>query len=310
MTDTNQTAPTATDPTTTKPSTNLPKSLKDITQAVYFSPDKLAIDAAAYMEHLTNPPVRDEKGGLVGGGLGLSPKFNFDPSAEFPTDTHGIMILPIGKNVQQKDKTGALLVKDGKPVIKRENDFIVIAAVPTLSAINAAKDGPDFVEQSILAKFSSKLRNSFSEKVKPEDVVLPFTVDQFIEKSERGAESQGLQSFHDLAKDLVTAVEKKNIPIKKEILRQVLSSTALAKALYPGVGQGFWQNVLKAAIVLCNLPKHNLSTQIFDKWLVERDTAGLSDAKVGDDEQIDILADGEEEPVVNGATAQPASASA
>ena len=232
------------------PPSDLPKTLQDV-GTHYAEGEDIAklVPLVQHLHSLTNP------------------LYNFDPNAEFPAG-YGLMVLPIGETVPE--------LKDGKPTgkNKRVTKHVAVAAVPGLGVLVQHEAGKNYVADAVKAAISAKLRNAFTRVENPHDqetgVKLPFTIEQFIEKGEKGAEDLGLGTYNELATGMVKAIRNMGISLDKAILRQCLQSTAFAKGVFPAVDQSFWVLVLNKAVAVAN--EKGLKDTIFRSWLNTRDT--------------------------------------
>lgn len=184
---------------------------------------------------------------------------------------YGLLIMPISETV---------VLGSGKDAAKgRKFKHCIIAMVPTLDVVIGHLDkegkatGREYVESAVLSAMQAKLRNGLS-RIDGEDkskAKLAFTVDEFLERADRGVPDQGLQAYKKVAPILVKALAKHDINLNMQVLRQVLQQTKFAEALFPNVAQVVWQKVITKG--RDEAVKASEKTEIFDKWLAERDTA-------------------------------------
>lgn len=226
------------------------KTIQSVEQ-VYFSPAQIA-DAVVLINHIN--------------AIGVTPVYNgacfTDPENNPFPDTHGILVQPIGETVKDKDGNNV-----------RQTKTVIVAAVPTLDTLLYTTEGKDYVERGVLGAIAGKLRNSIVRAEDMSSVTLPFSVTDFIERSEKGAADQGLQSFKTIGPKLVKALANNKINVNLALLRQILSSTKFAESLLPNVKQTVWVKTLEAAIAEAN--KLKLATTIFEKWKSDRDTVSV-----------------------------------
>ena len=245
------------------PIAGMPKTADDV-EAVYFEPADLE-KGFALVQHITSLPYK--------------PIPNFDPETYQFDGSAGLLVMPQKETVVTKDSKGE---EKKERVLKR----IIIAAVPTLDTMLSHPKGKDYIQDSVIASFSAKLRNAFVRVTNDEKAIadgslkLPLSVDSFIEKSEKGAQDQGLSSFNTLANDIVKSLADKGITLNKALLRQVLQSTEFAKALLPSVSQAVWGKVLNGAKIAAE--KKALKVDIFDHWIATRDSYKI-EANISDD---------------------------
>lgn len=300
----------------------IPVSAEDIS-SVYFAPPTVDASGAitspgqleaakAFVEHLANPVLKDEKGNVLADSpLGLDPsaknsegkplmRFNLDVAdvasffAAIPAD-YGVLVNPIGKRVKDEDKSK----KEGKTITKNAFDFVTICAVPSLEKVLAeitsetVKDasgaetvvhspvGENYVRQSLIDKFRGKLRNAFTNvKLSADEVVLPVTVEQFLTTSAKGAENLGLATFNKYADKMIKSIKDASggkIILNKVLLRQILSSAQIAGSLLPDVPQDFWTMLLSSVKTVASTDK--MDTKILDNWLANRAVVAPADEK-------------------------------
>jgi hypothetical protein len=225
----------------------LPKTLQDVT-SMYVAPGDIQTTGVAMIEHIAKL---------------CEPVFNGDwvtGEQEIPS-THALYILPIGKQVKDP-KTG-----DNK----RFTEHVVISLVPTLDTLLANEDGREYINDAMLSAFSAKIRNSLTRAEDLSSVKLPFTVEEFIKRADRGAADQGLAAFKTVGPVLVKALKSKGVEVSLAVLRQILASASFATALMPKVTQKVWVQVIKAG--KAEAEKAKLPITIFDHWLSTRDQA-------------------------------------
>lgn len=245
----------------------MPATLQDV-QSEFYHGETLG-DAIALLEHITLKAQANE-GGFV------TPLMNGDwaQTGEFPPG-YGILVLPIGITIPY-GMNGEVLPQDAKAELvkerKRVTKAVVAAAVPTLETVLANDKGRDFLQGAMLGAYGAKTRNLYVRAENPAEITLPFSVDEWVEKSGPGIADQGLAAFRKIGPRLVKSLNGKGVPVNLVVLRQCLASKQFAEALFPNIGQGVWTKVLAAGKVLATEAKE--STQIFDTWLSTRETTG------------------------------------
>jgi hypothetical protein len=231
----------------------MPKTLQDV-DSLYFSPAEIAL-AVNMIQHISS--LKDAT------GKDVSVIFNgtWAEDESFPAG-YGIYIFPIGKTV-----------KDPKEGNVRVTEKVVAAAVPTIDSVMTTDAGRDYIERAMRSGFQAKIRNVLIRAEDVSSIILPITVDQFIERSERGAADQGLAAFKTIGPALVKSLDKKGITTNLQLLRQILQSKAFAQALMPKVSQKVWEKVIEVGKI--NATEKKLPTTIFEKWLETRDSIGV-----------------------------------
>jgi hypothetical protein len=248
------------------------KSLADV-ERIYFAPSDIETKGMETLKAImTIPNISD--------AIAFNGTWSTD--GNFP-ESHGLFILPVGETVpvmvDVKNADGTVTQVPSKTDKHRVTKAVVVAAVPTLDALNTSDAGKAFVWDGVVAQFATKLRNSALRAEDLGKATLPFSVDEFIEKSERGAADQGLRSYKELAPIFVKALGKKNITTNAQLLREMLQSSKFAEALMPNVKQVVWVKTLEAmkeyAASAEAVKKFGsaLSVTIFDHWLATRDQA-------------------------------------
>jgi hypothetical protein len=235
------------------PLTVMPKTLQDV-DSLYFGPNEIGL-AVQMIQHIST--LKD------GNGKDVPVVFNgtWAEDEQFPAG-YGLYVFPIGKTV-----------KDPKEGNVRVKEKVVAAAVPTLDSLLTTEAGRDYVEREMRSGFQTKIRNVLIRAEDIASVSLPITIEQFIERSERGAADQGLAAFKTIGPNLVKMLDKKGVTTNLQLLRQILQSTAFAQALMPKVSQKVWQKVIEVGKT--NAAEKKLPTTIFDKWLETRDSIGV-----------------------------------
>lgn len=161
----------------------------------------------------------------------------FDVNAEFP-ENHNLVILPITENVKTAgDAKSTRVVKQ-----------IVVAAVPNLSVFEADEKGRAWLRELMLDGIVNKMASAARSGLDK----IPETVAAFIESSRE----KTVGAFGEFAEALMTHLRnagldgsRAGIPnITKARLKDCLQSEAMAKAIYPGIGQNVWDALLDSTI--------------------------------------------------------------
>ena len=239
-----------------EPETEAEFSLDDV-KKTYFAPSKLE-EGNVFLQRVLN--------------AGITPIFNFKPDEDFPQESHGMLVAPISKRVDQKNVTQG----------------IVVAAIPVLEAIiQHGEKGEAFVRDAILDTCFAKVANA----VRPRDdgtsaSHVPFSIEDFIE-SKRG--SDALKAFAKLAPKFVKALKQMGLKLMtSQVLKHVLESSDNASQQFPKMKQEAWEHLLDKMIATAKLEQ--LDPTLFQNWRNNRnETTGMSemDLDLSDIEIVD-----------------------
>ncbi len=218
--------------------------------------------------HFLIPDQAAEFGALISALTANVPdlvKTNFDMNAPFPDGFDG-MILPLSKQEEVGGET--------KNVVK----VVVIAKVPSFTALNAHPKGPDFVQEAVMAKFATKLGSAFRPRTDGKGgASVPASIEDFIENRREAS----AEAWKKIGPVLTVALKKKGLhTITQAILRKCLASTPFSSATYPTVPQNQWQNILAVGKALA--AKLQVAGEIFDHWMANRDQASADVTDVSD----------------------------
>lgn len=203
---------------------------------------------------------------------GIKPIFNFDPSGEFPSTTHGLLIAPINKRVPDGDTGEMKTIAIG----------CLAAAVPTVAAILAhGEAGKVFIDQAVEKVLFATVANA----VRPRDGATPagkapYTIEEFI-TPRRGNDE--LQAYGKISKMFVKGLKDKGLKrMTAGLLKDCVSCAENANQFFPNIPQDTWVKLLE--MMATKAADRKLPTAIFLDWTASRDNA----TGIGDVDGLDL----------------------
>lgn len=233
------------------------KTMQDVKRA-FFGVANLAAGQVAAQE--AADLVSKENGKIV---------FNFDAEKGLP-EGYGLAIIPIAKKDEAKQE--------------RVTTGVCIAAIPELSSLNTTAEGADFVRLALADVLIAKIANAVRPRADGSTAnVIPFSVADFITSNR----PEGiLAGFNAVAPAFVAVLKTKGLSLMtKELLRQILSCTAFAKAQHPKIPQSSWVAILQGMIKSAS--DKGLTVAALEQWIESRDTAGMPQAEDVDLSDLD-----------------------
>jgi len=234
------------------------KKFEDMPSRAVFSPDEIANgDLVQFMTKL-NELAPDTVETIA--------------SAEEPAEGWGVAVIQIAETRDIEEVNDKGIVTKSK---KRVPTRVVIWPVPTIAALQSDPQGLSFVTAAVQKEMAHQIARPFrSSDLSAEEAMreAPASIADFATR--RAAESQ-FKVFNELASAAMAMLKEaagKHPFIKrisKVMLREVLESSASAKAMAPDLETlGLWDTTLDTMIQFAE--QAEMSSQVFHDWKEKR----------------------------------------